>query len=110
MPIKRSFEVEWSEWGFKGGRYTLNVHRDPKKANPGPLSAAKKAARAIFDAHPSKGSEVKFQLREMTRGSGAGEGAFYKGKKVKLSPPRKKKINGKEITFAYEYSVHPSSK
>ena len=111
MPDVRTFTVQWSETGFKGGAYKIKVSNDPKKPGPGPQSAAKKAARIIFSKMPKsdKRSSVKFQLREQTRGSGASEGTFYIGKQIKLAKPVTMKIKGVTITFNYTYDAVPSA-
>jgi hypothetical protein len=83
---KRTFTVESSSTGLKGGRYKGTQ----------PLGAARKAARAIMVAGKTK--SCSFVLRESTQGSAKKEFA-YRGSYVKLKTPKTRTLpNGTTLT------------
>ena len=95
-PKKRTFTVQSSSAGVKGGRY--------KGAQP--LGAARKAARAIMVAAKSK--SCTFVLRETTQGSAKREFP-YRGAYVKLATPKTRTLpNGTTLTQTEAVDVKAS--
>lgn len=83
---KRTFTVQSSSSGTKGGRYK----------GVQPLGAARKAARVIMVA--SKSKSCSFVLRETTQGSAKREFS-YRGSYVKLKTPKTRTLpNGTTLT------------
>jgi|Laugresbdmm110sn_1035088.scaffolds.fasta_scaffold01302_7 hypothetical protein len=92
MSAERSFTVEKSDLGPKGGRYI----------SASPYSAAAKAARIIM--REKKASKVKFTLRETTR-NGKAKSYVYVGTKEKLTKPKIIKRGDTEIKITHAYKV-----
>lgn len=101
---ERTFTIEGSGTGFKGGRY---------KTKTGPLAAAKKAGARLFrdltesqiKLREKKGKkDIKFILKETTRGSGK-ETLFFKVTRVTLKKPITRTIAGNTIVSKYTYEV-----
>jgi hypothetical protein len=101
---ERSFTIEGSGTGFNGGRY---------KTKTSPLSAAKKAGARLYreltesqiKSRESKGKkDIKFILKETTRGSKK-ETLFFRVKRVTLSKPVVRTIAGKTIQSKYVYEI-----
>jgi hypothetical protein len=97
---KRTFSIEGSSIGFRGGRYVGLT----------PVQAAKKAGKALFtridnNAHfrrYKKAKVVKFMLRETTKGSVHDE-YFYQVKRVEKKEPVVAKINGVDVVYKHDY-------
>lgn len=90
---ERSFTVQSSSVGGKGGRYM----------SASPYSAASKAGRVLLK--DKKGSaEVKITLRETTQGSAHKE-YTYVVKKEKLSKPKVFKRGSTEIKINFVFKV-----
>jgi hypothetical protein len=91
--LKRSFTVESSSGGFKGGRFR----------GLQPLGAAKKAARSVMDSN--KSDSCTLVLRETTRGSDKKEYA-YNARRAKLSTPKSRTLpDGTVLTQTHEIDV-----
>ena len=104
---KRTFAVEGSTIGFRGGRY--------KGASP--FQAAKKAAKALFrrldnDAHyrqHKSAKSMKIMLRETTRGS-THEEFFYEAIRTEKKDPVKRVVNGVELEYKFDYKLNSCDK
>lgn len=94
---ERSFTIDSSQTKSKGGRFI--------SADPG--SAAKKAARRLFRETPKR-QQIRFALRETTRGSDRGL-FYYSATKSKLSSPIVVKRGDSEIRIEYSYDVKACS-
>lgn len=101
---ERTFTIEGSGTGFKGGRY---------RTKTGPLAAAKKAGARLFrdltesqiKLREKKGKkDIKFILKETTRGSSK-ETLFFKATRVTLKKPITRTIAGNTIVSKYTYEV-----
>ena len=103
-PGERSFTIEGSGTGFKGGRY---------RTKSGPLVAARKAGARLYrkltetqiKARESSGKkDIKFILKETTRGSKK-ETMFFRVKRVPLKKPLVRTIAGETIESKYVFEV-----
>ena len=101
---EKSFTIEGSGTGFKGGRY---------RSKTGPLSAAKKAGARLYrdltesqiKLREKKGKkDIKFILKETTSGSSK-ETLFFKVTRVTLKKPTVRTIAGNTIESKYAYEV-----
>ena len=101
---ERSFTISGSGTGFKGGRY---------KTKTNPLTAAKKAGARLYreitesqiKTRETNGKkDIKFILKETTRGSKK-ETLFFKVERITLSKPVVRTIAGKTIESKYAYEV-----
>lgn len=101
---ERTFTIEGSGTGFKGGRY---------RTKTGPLAAAKKAGARLYrdltesqiKLREKKGKkDIKFILKETTRGSSK-ETLFFKVTRVTLKKPVTRTIAGNTIVSKYTYEV-----
>lgn len=101
---EKSFTIEGSGTGFKGGRY---------RSKTGPLAAARKAGARLFrdlsesqiKLREKKGKKaIKFILKETTRGS-TKETLFFKVERITLKTPIKRTVAGKVIETLYRYEV-----
>lgn len=91
---KRTFTIDHAEVTVKsGGRFVSS----------GPWNAAKKAIKQIYQEGAKK-KEIRFTIRETTRGS-AGKEFSYIGARFKLDTPRVVNLGGNEITYVYDYEV-----
>ncbi len=66
-----------------------------------PWTAAKKAARKIYEKTGTKKKEIRFTLREL----GTDKTYKYIGIKQKLDQPVVVKIKGSEITYNHKYHI-----
>lgn len=68
-----------------------------------PYSAARKAARVLFENHPNMGSVVRLKLRETTRGS-KGKEYEYQAKFNKVD--KQIEVGGRQITIKAHIDLH----
>lgn len=102
-PGERSFTIEGSGTGFKGGRY---------RSKTGPLTAARKAGARLYreltesqikDRESKNKKNIKFILKETTRGSKK-ETMFFKVERIPLKNPIKRKnSSGGEYTIFFKF-------
>jgi hypothetical protein len=93
---KRSFTVEASSFDPN------QAEKDTRYVSRSPYSAARKAARMLFDNHPNKGSVVRLTLRETTRGS-KGKTYDYQARYVKTNETIN--VGGKTIKITGKIQV-----
>ena len=122
----RSFTIQGSDIGFSGGSYKVKNSQDGQVGVP--LSAAQKAASALFRvvrngvkyhkdpkgnpksakfakyAKWAKEKTIKFLLRETTRGSSK-ESFYYEASIVELKNPITVNRNGVEVVIKHKVSV-----
>lgn len=102
---ERSFTISGSGTGFKGGRYLTKTN---------PLTAARKAGRRLYKElteseiktrENSDKKDIKFIIKETTRGSKK-ETFFFKVERITLKTPKKRTIlDGREITNFYDFKT-----
>ena len=102
---ERSFTIQGSGTGFKGGRY---------RSKTDPLAAARKAGARLYrnlserqiKLREKKGKKtIKFILKETTQGS-TKQTLFFKVQRISLNPPVKRTLaDGKVIETLYRYEV-----
>jgi hypothetical protein len=98
----RRFTISETEFGFKGGSYTV------KRGRGTPISAGHKASRRVWkDAEKEGGLDadfINFRIREINK-----KNSFfhYRAYQIRLSKPRTYSRGGKWITSEYEYVAVP---
>nr|WRJ69579.1 hypothetical protein TetV2_00130 [Oceanusvirus sp.] len=103
MQSIRKFTVCDTDFGFKGGNYTV------KKDRGTPVSAGHKASRRVWKEAEKNGQSedidfINLRIREINT-----KDCFYnyRGYQIKLSKPRTYFRGGKKITSEYEYVAVP---
>jgi hypothetical protein len=96
--MKRFFTIVHSETGKEGGRY----------GGASPAVAAKHAAKQLFAGTKNAKKQVRFTIRETTRGSEKGE-FTYIGTKTALETPKTIMRNNVEITVKHTIAVKSCS-
>jgi len=100
---KRTFAVEGSSIGFRGGHYTGTT----------PAQAAKKAGKALFQRAANNEhfrryknvKSIKIMLRETTRTS-THEEFYYEVHRTEKKTPVTRKIAGVEVVYKYDYHTN----
>jgi len=100
---KRTFAVEGSSIGFRGGHYTGST----------PAQAAKKAGKALFQRvaknvhfrRHKNAKSIKIMLRETTRTS-THEEFYYEVHRTEKKNPITRTIAGVEVVYKYDYHTN----